>query len=129
MRQRRKDLKLTMPELARRSGVSVGAISDLEHGRTKKPLHLTALAASLECSVEWLEHGRGNVVQLPRSHDSPDLELMAKVIEDVEWACQQLRLSPEPKTKSERILGLYRAYKESKQQPVRALVLEFMRAK
>ena len=57
LRSYRHDAGLTQDELARRAGISVGAVRDLEQSRTRRPLpgSLTALAAALSLNPAQAE--------------------------------------------------------------------------
>lgn len=61
VRDRRRACGLTQNELARRAGVSVAAVRDLEQGRTRRPQSLASLAQVLDLS---LEHVR-ELVEIP----------------------------------------------------------------
>jgi transcriptional regulator with XRE-family HTH domain len=58
IRKRRKDLKLTLNQVAKGSGLSTGTISDLEQGRQDSTSRLHHIADFLRVSVAWLETGR-----------------------------------------------------------------------
>lgn len=59
IRAERTDKKWSQEELARRSGVSQGLISQIENGTNKGSQHLTSLARALEVEPDWLEKGKG----------------------------------------------------------------------
>src|ERR1700678_53184 len=61
LRRYRNVAGLTQQELARRAGVSVGAVRDLEQGRTRRPRALSALADALMLSPAQA----GELVQAP----------------------------------------------------------------
>jgi transcriptional regulator with XRE-family HTH domain len=52
--------ELSQPQLAKRAGVSQGAIGNLESGTRKTSRSLVAIANALRASVEWLDSGKGN---------------------------------------------------------------------
>ena len=60
LRSYRHDARLTQHELARRAGISVGAVRDLEQSRTRRPLpgSLAALAAALSLNPAQAEELR-----------------------------------------------------------------------
>lgn len=53
----RRDANISQEELARRVGVSQGAIGHLESGRTRNTHLLVRIASTLGVSAEWLETG------------------------------------------------------------------------
>lgn len=53
----RRDANISQEELARRVGVSQGAIGHLESGRTRNTHLLVRIASALGVSAEWLETG------------------------------------------------------------------------
>lgn len=57
---RRKELGLSMQELARRVGVNWQAIQKLENGGAKSTRHMLALARALEVNPDWLQTGEGD---------------------------------------------------------------------
>lgn len=61
LRHARKVRKLTQQELALKSGIKQGSISDLERGESKtfRGNTLVAIANALNVRPEWLSHGRG----------------------------------------------------------------------
>lgn len=61
LRHARKLRGLTQDELATKSGIKQGSISDLERGESKtyRGATLVALAHTLKVSPEWLAQGRG----------------------------------------------------------------------
>lgn len=60
IRAERKDKNWSQEELARRSGVSQGLISQFENGINKGSQHLTSLARALDVEPDWLEKGKGS---------------------------------------------------------------------
>ena len=58
---RRNALKMTLSQVARASGLSPSAISDLEHGRQQTSTRLHHLARALAVNLEWLETGNGPI--------------------------------------------------------------------
>ena len=59
LRAVRKERGLTLHRLSELSGLSPGAISDIERRRQQGTRKLAALAAALNVRAEWLESGRG----------------------------------------------------------------------
>lgn len=57
IRNARRDANISQEELARRVGVSQGAIGHLESGRTRNTHLLVRIASTLGVSAEWLETG------------------------------------------------------------------------
>lgn len=78
---------LTQVQLAKKSGVSQAAISELETGENRSPwgTNLVKLAQSLLVSPEWLANGKGQM----EGHSSPLPPEAERVARD--W----LRLAPE----------------------------------
>lgn len=58
--ERRKLLKLTQADLARRSGIDQSQISRLVNGKIKNPPYLYELAKALETNIKWLKYGIGD---------------------------------------------------------------------
>lgn len=58
--QARKDAGLSMAELARRVGVTRAAVHQWETGQSTgiKPTNLSAIASTLDCTMDWLATGR-----------------------------------------------------------------------
>lgn len=54
---------LTQPELAGKAGVSQGTIGNIESGLRKRPRDLLSIASALGVSPEWLETGKGQMIQ------------------------------------------------------------------
>lgn len=73
----RKRAGLTQMQLAKKSGVSQGAISDFETGRTEAGYSdtLFKLAAALEVNINWLADGVGQPHDLA-DHDRASLHDM-----------------------------------------------------
>ncbi|UJH75027.1 helix-turn-helix domain-containing protein (plasmid) [Burkholderia cenocepacia] len=74
-------------ELAKRSGVTQGLISQIENGTNDSSKHLPGLARALDVSVDWLETGKGDpsrkAVNIPMSvHYPPLIEETIGVIPD-----------------------------------------------
>lgn len=71
------DKKWSQEELARRSGVSQGLISQFENGVNKGSSYLIAIARALDVEADWLETGKGNKkkreVNAPMSMHYPPL--------------------------------------------------------
>lgn len=61
LRAARDAKQISQQELARRAGVSPGAIGNLEAGSRKSPRNLLAIAAALGVSPHWLETGIGSM--------------------------------------------------------------------
>ena len=62
LRTRRKALNLTQKELAKKIGVSQGAIGQLESGRNQNTTKIYELAAALAVDTEWLLYGTQNSI-------------------------------------------------------------------
>ncbi len=77
IRRERMDKKWSQEELARRSGVSQGLISQFENGVNKGSSYLIAIARALDVEADWLETGKGNKkkreVNAPMSMHYPPL--------------------------------------------------------
>jgi phage repressor protein C with HTH and peptisase S24 domain len=61
IREARRAAKLTQKELARRVGMTQGALSALETGDSQSSTLLPSMAAALGVSALWLETGRGSM--------------------------------------------------------------------
>lgn len=84
LRAAREAKQISQQELARRAGVSSGAIGNLEAGSRKSPRNLLAIAAALGVSPHWLETGVGSMSDFvlvaepgtfSRLGNSPDISL------------------------------------------------------
>lgn len=87
IRKERLDKKWSQEELARRTGVSQGLISQLENGINKETVNLTSIARALEVEPDWLQSGKGSKkrreVNAPMSlHYPPLIEDTLAVIAD-----------------------------------------------
>lgn len=87
VRSERKDKNWSQEELARRSGVTQGLISQLEKGTNKGSSFLNAVARALEVEADWLENGKGQKkrreVNAPMSlHYPPLIEDTLAVVQD-----------------------------------------------
>lgn len=62
VKARRKELKMTQPELAKLAGIKQPSLSEIETGETKlvKGDTLMRLAAALQMNPEFLRTGKGN---------------------------------------------------------------------
>jgi SOS-response transcriptional repressor LexA len=60
LRARRKELKLTQAQLAKRAGVSQTTIADIERGRNKGSAELATIAHALQTDAYWLTTGKEN---------------------------------------------------------------------
>ena len=67
LRYARKLRSLNQVELAKKSGVSQAAVSELETGESRSPwgTNLVKLAQTLKVSPEWLSHGKGTMDARP----------------------------------------------------------------
>lgn len=59
IREARKAKQMTQADLAKKVGLSQGAIGHLEAGRNDNSMHLVQIAAALGVRAEWLTNGRG----------------------------------------------------------------------
>lgn len=59
----RESAGLTQPELANKAGVSQGTIGNIESGLRKRPRDILSIASALGVSPEWLETGKGQMLQ------------------------------------------------------------------
>lgn len=71
LRAVRAERGLKLREVAKGSGLSPSAISDLEHGRQLATTKVPELAAALGVRPEWLQRGEG-----PRTGDTPSAMVM-----------------------------------------------------
>lgn len=62
VKARRKELGLSQVVVAQKAGMAQGNLSDLERGRNTNTINLPALAAALQCTAEYLAHGRDGQV-------------------------------------------------------------------
>lgn len=69
VKARRKELRLTQQELARKSGLSQTTISDIERGRNDGSRDIVPLAKALGKSPEWVLTGRGGHTNLAPGPD------------------------------------------------------------
>lgn len=60
IKQCRKAAKMSVAELARRSGIAPTTLYDLERGESRSTTKLHRIAAVLQVNVTWLETGKGN---------------------------------------------------------------------
>lgn len=91
---RMKSLGLNQTSTARKAGVAVTVVKDIMGGRSKNPRadNISKLANALECSVEWLITGKGDIHSSsvpqgeisPYSEDQLDsaIELIADAMEE-----------------------------------------------
>lgn len=89
IRLERRKRKWSQEELARRSGVTQGLISQMENGTNDSSKYLTSIARALDVSPDWLESGKGDSrrreVNVPMSlHYPPLIEDALAVIPDPE---------------------------------------------
>ncbi|MBR7887919.1 helix-turn-helix domain-containing protein [Marinomonas sp. A79] len=63
IKQQRHKLGLTQVELASRVGISQQSLQKIEDGQTRNPRRILELAIALDCSPEWLMHGKGKEVR------------------------------------------------------------------
>lgn len=80
IRRERMDKKWSQEELARRSGVSQGLISQFENGVNKGSSYLIAIARALDVEAEWLESEKGS--KKKREVNAPMSMHYPPVIED-----------------------------------------------
>jgi transcriptional regulator with XRE-family HTH domain len=59
VRERRMELGMKQPELARAAGIRQPTISNIESGRNKGSAYVAQLAVALKCSAHWLATGKG----------------------------------------------------------------------
>lgn len=64
IRTRRKDLRISVEELARAAELRPSTLYDLERGNSRSTTKLHLIAARLRVDVHWLEHG-GTMTALP----------------------------------------------------------------
>ena len=60
VRERRLELKMGQPDLARAAGIRQSTVSNIESGRNKGSKYIAELAAALKCSAHWLATGKGD---------------------------------------------------------------------
>jgi transcriptional regulator with XRE-family HTH domain len=89
IRLERRKKKMSQEELARRTGVTQGLISQIENGTNDSSKYLTAIARALDISPDWLETGHGDPkrreVSAPLSlHYPPTIADTLAVIHDPE---------------------------------------------
>ncbi len=67
LKQAREYVGMSQLALSRKSGVTQQMISKLESGRAEKTADVFSLAATLNVSPAWLDHGEGDMIQTPIS--------------------------------------------------------------
>lgn len=75
IKTRRKELELSQFEVARRAGITQGAVAHLEKAISESSRHLPKIAVALSTSVEWLTTGKnapsGNIIAIPAGQQVP----------------------------------------------------------
>lgn len=71
VKQRRVELGLSQPALAKLAGVTQETISNIERGRNKGSRYAVQIAAALKCSGPWLASGKGDKAAPPEP--GPDI--------------------------------------------------------
>ena len=59
VRERRLELGMKQPELAKAAGIKQPTVSNIEGDRNKGSSHVAQLAVALKCSAHWLATGKG----------------------------------------------------------------------
>lgn len=100
IKQRRKELKISQADLARRVGISQATLSQLESNGSHSTREIARLAAALGVTALWLADGKGS------EHDShaPALIQPEAPSQRVLKLAQTLALLPEEKLKAVSIL-------------------------
>lgn len=73
IKQQRLKLGLTQVELAGRVGITQQSLQKIEDGQTRNPRKILELATALDCTAEWLMHGKSREVQEHVSHYDGDV--------------------------------------------------------
>ena len=63
VKKRRLELGLSQERLGDLVGVSQGLIGQIENGRNRGSKHIAALARALQCSADWLDTGKGDMLR------------------------------------------------------------------
>ncbi len=105
IRARRKEMGLTIIELAKRSGIHRNTLTLYEKGELPKLTVLFDLAKALHCSIHWLITGieKGK----PPGEEVLNHEMLATVIQDVEDIANKKGLSLTVKQRAEAIAVVY----------------------
>ena len=75
IRERRLELGLSQSALAKKIGMSSGAIANYESG-TRKPKNTLELASALRVSRDWLETGKEKSFPILGSIDTQEIKLL-----------------------------------------------------
>lgn len=98
-KQVRKELSLTQAVVARRTGISQAALSELENGESKGTKEIAKLAAVLGVSPIWLSDGKGDKLS---KHEITIIQ--SDIPENVLKLAEKLLLLPADKLKALSVL-------------------------
>lgn len=77
IKERRKELHLTLADIKQKTGISTGNLSDIENGnRLPASPTLVQLADALQCSTDWILMHNIPIQEIPESSFLGDFEIL-----------------------------------------------------
>jgi transcriptional regulator with XRE-family HTH domain len=71
VRERREQLEMSQEGLGKAAGLSQSTVAQIERGRNKGTKNILGLARALEVRADWLERGRGDMLESATHKTSP----------------------------------------------------------